>query len=253
MHGPYPSTHQQSHEHVQQRRQLQPSSDRPSQRDYGLERPKRPCQRGRSGLCTPQATPRQPSPKKRGRRPRTKRLPNSADLQEVSSMRARGLEPPRAFAYRLLSSGPAPQVTSKYRFLELFPKASVFSRPPSLGHLGDIFPARGRPVRSERAMREHRKPAGHVFVAGRTSGRVYFAKWRDGDGQQQKRLGPAWVKPHGHTARGAVRWRGRRAQARPCLHDPRGCARGFAGAARGRAAHAARAESPSPGDAAIGG
>ena len=56
-------------------------------------------------------------------------------------------------------------------------------------------------------MREHRKPTGHVFVAERQSGRVWFAKWRDGDGQHQKRLGPAWVKPHGQTARGAPRWR----------------------------------------------
>ena len=56
-------------------------------------------------------------------------------------------------------------------------------------------------------MSEHRKPAGHVFVAERQSGHVYFAKWRDGDGQHQKRLGPAWVKPHGQTARGAPRWR----------------------------------------------
>jgi integrase len=56
-------------------------------------------------------------------------------------------------------------------------------------------------------VREHRKPTGHVFVAERQSGRVYFAKWRDGDGQHQKRLGAAWVKPHGQTARGAPRWR----------------------------------------------
>jgi integrase len=52
-----------------------------------------------------------------------------------------------------------------------------------------------------------RKPSGHVYVAERSSGRVWFAKWRDGEGQHQKRLGPAWVKPHGRTARGAPRWR----------------------------------------------
>ncbi len=54
---------------------------------------------------------------------------------------------------------------------------------------------------------EHRKPAGHVYVAERQSGRVWYAKWRDGDGQHQKLLGPAWVKPYGQTARGAPRWR----------------------------------------------
>jgi integrase len=51
------------------------------------------------------------------------------------------------------------------------------------------------------------KPAGHVYVVERQSGRVWYAKWRDGDGQHQKRLGPAWVKPYGQTARGAARWR----------------------------------------------
>ncbi len=67
-------------------------------------------------------------------------------------------------------------------------------------------------------MSELRKPAGHVFVAERQSGRVYFAKWRDGDGQHQKRLGPAWVKPHGQTARGATTLaRCRRPQARAAV------------------------------------
>lgn len=56
-------------------------------------------------------------------------------------------------------------------------------------------------------MARDRKPSGHVYVAERSSGRVWFAKWRDGEGQHQKRLGPAWVKPHGRTARGAPRWR----------------------------------------------
>lgn len=56
-------------------------------------------------------------------------------------------------------------------------------------------------------MNERRKPSGHVYVAERQSGRFWYAKWRDADGQHQKRLGPAWVKPHGTTARGAPRWR----------------------------------------------
>lgn len=51
------------------------------------------------------------------------------------------------------------------------------------------------------------RPTGHVYVAERGSGRVWYAKWRDADGQHQKRLGPAWVKPFGQTARGAARWR----------------------------------------------
>ena len=50
-------------------------------------------------------------------------------------------------------------------------------------------------------------PTGHVYIAERQSGRVWYAKWRDADGQHQKRLGPAWVKPHGRTPRGARRWR----------------------------------------------
>jgi integrase len=56
-------------------------------------------------------------------------------------------------------------------------------------------------------MSTQRRPTGHIFVVERRSGRVWFAKWRDGAGQHQKRLGPAWVKPHGQTARGAPRWR----------------------------------------------
>ena len=46
-----------------------------------------------------------------------------------------------------------------------------------------------------------------MYVAERQSGRVWFAKWRDGEGQHQRRLGPAWVKAYGQTARGAPRWR----------------------------------------------
>lgn len=56
-------------------------------------------------------------------------------------------------------------------------------------------------------MSSQRRPTGHIYVVERQSGRVWFAKWRDGAGQHQKRLGPAWVKPHGKTARGAPRWR----------------------------------------------
>lgn len=56
-------------------------------------------------------------------------------------------------------------------------------------------------------MTEQRRPTGHVYVAERKSGRSWYAKWRDADGQHQKRLGPAWVKPYGKTARDAPRWR----------------------------------------------
>ena len=56
-------------------------------------------------------------------------------------------------------------------------------------------------------MVDTRKPSGHLYVAERQSGRVWYAKWRDADGQHQKRLGRAWVKPQGKTARGAQRWR----------------------------------------------
>jgi hypothetical protein len=54
---------------------------------------------------------------------------------------------------------------------------------------------------------EARKPTGHLYVAERQDGRVWYAKWRDAEGQHQKKLGPAWVKAHGQTARGAPRWR----------------------------------------------
>ena len=64
-----------------------------------------------------------------------------------------------------------------------------------------------RPISTQIHTSEHLRPSGHVYVAERQSGRVWYAKWRDGDGQHQKRLGPAWVKPYGQTARGAPRWR----------------------------------------------
>ena len=46
---------------------------------------------------------------------------------------------------------------------------------------------------SEGATIEHRKPTGHVYDVERQSGRFWYAKWRDGDGQHQKRLGPAYA------------------------------------------------------------
>ncbi len=69
-------------------------------------------------------------------------------------------------------------------------------------HLG-----RSAAPRIEKTVTEHRRPTGHVYVAERVSGRFWYAKWRDADGQHQKRLGPAWVRPHGQTARGAPCWR----------------------------------------------
>jgi len=36
---------------------------------------------------------------------------------------------------------------------------------------------------------------------------VWVALWRDGTGRHKKTLGPAWVKPHGKTAKGAPKWR----------------------------------------------
>jgi integrase len=72
------------------------------------------------------------------------------------------------------------------------------------GHVGDMS---GKVSSSDQRLGEHRRPAGHVYVAERKSGRVWYAKWRDADGQHQKRLGPAWVKAYGSTARGAPRWR----------------------------------------------
>ena len=45
--------HQTPHHHVQQRRQHQPSSDRRSQRDYGLEQPKTPAPTGTIGFMHP--------------------------------------------------------------------------------------------------------------------------------------------------------------------------------------------------------
>ncbi len=48
---------------------------------------------------------------------------------------------------------------------------------------------------------------GHVQVVERAGGRRYYALWRDADGRHKKLLGPAWVKRHGTTARGATKWR----------------------------------------------
>ncbi len=49
--------------------------------------------------------------------------------------------------------------------------------------------------------------SGHVQVRQGPRGRVWVALWRDGEGRHKKTLGPAWVKPHGQTAKGAVKWR----------------------------------------------
>jgi integrase len=51
-------------------------------------------------------------------------------------------------------------------------------------------------------------PTGHLQVVQRAADRRFVALWRDASGKRHKRtLGLAWVKPHGVTARGAVRWR----------------------------------------------
>ncbi len=75
------------------------------------------------------------------------------------------------------------------------------------GHVGDMDGDTIRPADVRTEAQEGRRPAGNVYVAERQSGRVWYAKWRDGAGQHQRRLGPAWVKPYGQTARGAPRWR----------------------------------------------
>lgn len=50
--------------------------------------------------------------------------------------------------------------------------------------------------------------SGHLQVVERKDGaRRYYALWRDADGRHKKLLGPAWVKPHGTTSRGARKWR----------------------------------------------
>jgi hypothetical protein len=74
-----------------------------------------------------------------------------------------------------------------------------------------LAPGPAEPIRTAAllaaTMTEQRRPTGHVYIAERKSGRSWYAKWRDADGQHQKRLGPAWVKPYGKTARDAPRWR----------------------------------------------
>ncbi len=42
--------------------------------------------------------------------------------------------------------------------------------------------------------------------AGRPRPR-WVALWRDAEGRHKKTLGPAWVKPHGKSPKGATRWR----------------------------------------------
>src|SRR3954454_22857993 len=49
--------------------------------------------------------------------------------------------------------------------------------------------------------------SGHLQVVERADGRRYYALWRDETGRHKRALGPAWVRPHGRTARGAIRWR----------------------------------------------
>ena len=49
--------------------------------------------------------------------------------------------------------------------------------------------------------------SGHLQVREGARGRVWVALWRDGDGRHKRTLGPAWAKPHGKTAKGAVKWR----------------------------------------------
>lgn len=57
---------------------------------------------------------------------------------------------------------------------------------------------------------QHKRPAavnGHVFIVARKSGPVFYAKWRDENGQHKKALGPAWVRDIGKDGRGKTMWR----------------------------------------------
>ncbi len=49
--------------------------------------------------------------------------------------------------------------------------------------------------------------SGHVQVREGARGRVWVALWRDAEGRHKRTLGPAWVKPHGKTSKGATKWR----------------------------------------------
>ena len=49
--------------------------------------------------------------------------------------------------------------------------------------------------------------SGHVQVREGARGRVWVALWRDAEGRHKRTLGPAWVKPHGKTAKSAPKWR----------------------------------------------
>ena len=52
------------------------------------------------------------------------------------------------------------------------------------------------------------RPSGHLQVKGDRGRRTWCALWRDANGRQQKRLGPAHVKDSGRrTPRGAIVWR----------------------------------------------
>ena len=93
------------------------------------------------------------------------------------------------------------------RALDVLRSAELLQVGDMWGTFFSVSQPRGDPSWDRKGMSESSKPTGHVYVAERQSGRVWFAKWRDGDGQHQRRLGPAWVKPYGQTARGAPRWR----------------------------------------------
>src|SRR3954462_14771675 len=49
--------------------------------------------------------------------------------------------------------------------------------------------------------------SGHLQVVERADGRRYYALWRDEHSRHKRALGPAWVKPNGRPAPGAIRWR----------------------------------------------
>jgi integrase len=51
------------------------------------------------------------------------------------------------------------------------------------------------------------RASGHLQVREGARGRVWVALWRDGAGRHKRTLGAAWVKPHGHSEKGAQKWR----------------------------------------------
>ena len=48
---------------------------------------------------------------------------------------------------------------------------------------------------------------GHIYVQDRKSGPVFYAKWRDDNGQHKKRLGLAWMRNAGVDGNGKTLWR----------------------------------------------